>query len=127
MASQMNNTLNPYEPSSNQSSKPLPNQRNAFLVGARNGFLWSLLLAVPTSFVFYANSCVAMARPFDPVTFARTRVPLTNAHRIAACVDAFVTAAGYIVLPWSLFAGVAKHSIETKRKKRLGSQEDEPG
>ncbi len=97
----MNNSLNPYEPSSEQSSKPEPTKTDAFLIGARNGFLWSLLLAVPAAFTFYQERLV-MGSQFDPVTFARTGVPITNAHRIAACFNAIGTAAGYIVVTFGL-------------------------
>ena len=109
MACQVTDNINPYEPSSEQSSKPEPKKTDAFWIGARNGFLWSLFLAVPAAFIFYQEARFGMGSKFDPVTFARTRVPITNAHRIVACFNAIGTAAGYIVLPWSLAAGVVKH------------------
>jgi len=121
----MNNTPNPYEPSSGKPSKPEPKKMDAFWIGARNGFLWSLLLAVPAAFTFYQEARLGMGSQFDPVTFARTRVPITNAHRIAACFNAFVTAAGYIVLPWSLVAGVVKRVVSNRKENPSRQSVDE--
>ena len=120
----MNNTINPYETSSEQSSKPEPKKTDAFWIGARNGFLWSLFLAVPAAFIFYDESFLRAIK-FDPVTFARTRVPITNAHRIGACLYAFVTAAGFIVLPWSLVAGIVKLVVANRNKDYLSQQGNE--
>ncbi len=100
-----------------------PKKKDEFLVGARKGFLWSLLLAVPASFAFYDESFLR-AINFDPVTFARTRVPITNAHRIGACLYAFVTAARFIVLPWSLVAGVVNLVVLNRKANRLGQSVD---
>lgn len=83
-------------------------QLPAFWIGARNGFLWSLLLAIPAGFIFYEESMLGVANAFDPVTFARTQVTVTNSHRIAAGTEAIVNALLYIVLPWSVIAGLVR-------------------
>ena len=121
----MNNSINPYETSSKISRQPVLNKKNAFLAGARNGFLWSVLLAVPASFAFYSAACLGLTHQLDPVNFARTKISLTNAHRIVACYNSCVTAAGYIVLPWSLVAGVVKHVVSNRNKDKLGLQGNE--
>ena len=121
----MNNlkdTNNPYKPSAEQSSKPVPEKRLAFLVGARNGFLWSLLLAVPTCFALYNATCAVLANPIDLGTLTRTNIPLTNELRITACVAALVDVTRYIVLPWSLVAGVVKHRMANRNEDNLGEQ-----
>ncbi|MCU0715929.1 MAG: hypothetical protein MUD03_07360 [Pirellula sp.] len=81
---------------------------SAFWIGVRNGFLWSLLFAIPAAFAFYSESLLAMANSFDPVTFVRTRVPLTNSHRVAAATNALITVSLYITLPWSVIAGFVR-------------------
>ena len=101
---------------------PVPEKRLAFLVGARNGFLWSLLLAVPAFIALYDETCLGKANHFDPITFARTSVQLTNAHRIAACVEAIASVSCYIVLPWSLVAGAVKHGKANRNKENFGKQ-----
>ncbi len=67
-----------------------------------------------------------MVNQFDPVTFARTKIPLTNAHRISACYDAFIAAICYIVLPWSLVAGIVKLVVSNRKANRLEQSVDEP-
>ena len=115
----LTDTNNPYMPSTEQSSEPVVKKRLAFLVGARNGFLWSLLVAVPTCYVFYTETCVVLANPIDLRTLVRTKIPLTNELRITSCVAAFVEVTRYIVLPWSLVAGVVKHQTANRKKKNL--------
>ena len=113
---------NPYEVTASSQDNCDTRRPSPFLVGARNGFLWSLLLAVPASFTFYNESTMGMANHFDPVTLTRTPITLTVAHRIAACIQAVITASLGIVLPWALVAGLVKLA----RSKKLRHPTAEP-
>lgn len=101
--------LNPYESSLGLVSQPVKRPNKPFLIGARNGFLWSLILAVPAAYTVYNTSCIALANPIHLETLDRTSTPLTNEHRLDACVEALVEVTRCICLPWALVAGVVKH------------------
>lgn len=90
---------NPYEPSTVLKSGSKSGKLAHFFVGARNGFLWSLILAMPSSRAFYFESLLP---------FARDKVTVTGPIRIAAALDSIAAAALYIVLPWSIVAGGVK-------------------
>ncbi|MEQ1829407.1 MAG: hypothetical protein ABL921_25810 [Pirellula sp.] len=99
---------NPYEATTSSQADFVSRRAAPFVTGARNGFLWSLLFALPASFIFYDKFTLAMANPLDPVTLARTQNPLTALHRLEACIQAITTATLYIVLPWAGVAGLVK-------------------
>lgn len=108
-------------PSSCSNRSTVVDRLLAFAMGVSS----DTLSAVPAAFIFYQEARFGMGSKFDPVTFARTRVPITNAHRIVACFNAIGTAAGYIVLPWSLAAGVVKHVASNRKRDNLGQQGNE--
>lgn len=110
--------LNPYESSLGPVSQTAKKPNNAFLIGARNGFLWSLILAVPAAYTFYNTTCIALSNPIHLETLVRTSMPLTNEHRMDACVEALVEVTRYICLPWALIAGVVKH-FRNRQSKNL--------
>lgn len=107
---------NPYEFTASLKDEFVTRRASPFLIGARNGFLWSLLLAVPASFVFYSESTMGMANHFDPVTLTSTSIPLTATHQITACIKAIITASLGIILPWAAVAGLVKLA----QSKKLG-------
>ena len=113
---------NLYEVTASSKDDFVTHRTSPFLIGSRNGFLWSLLLAVPASFTFYNESTMGMANHFDPVTLTRTPIPLTATHRIAACIQATITASLGIILPWAAVAGLVKLA----RSKKLSHTIAEP-
>ena len=112
---------NPYEVTSDLRSDQVRRRLPPFLIGARKGFLWSLLLAVPASFAFYSESILSMANPIDPITLSRMRIPITDSLRISACMQAITAATLYIVLPWAGFAGCVSH-VRSKRQHRTNGE-----
>ena len=90
---------NPYQPSTTFKSEFEKPKLAKFVIGARNGLLWSLILAAPTSWALYLE---------ELLPFARDNVILTNAIRISAGLKAIAATAFYIVLPWSLVAGIVR-------------------
>jgi hypothetical protein len=115
---------NPYEVTAPTKDNCITRRSSPFLIGARNGFLWSLLLAVPASFALYNEYTLSMANHFDPVTLTRTQVPLTGTHRIAACIQATITASLGVVLPWTAVAGLAKLARSKKLSHNVAGQSD---
>ena len=113
---------NPYEVSELSQANSAKRPTSPFVVGARNGFLWSLLVAIPAAFSFYNEFTMSMGNPLDPATLTRTRIPLTTFRHIAACVQAAITAALWIVLPWASVAGFVKRA----QSKQPGHAEVEP-
>jgi hypothetical protein len=99
---------NPYEVRASSQIDSFAHRVNPFWIGLRNGFLWSLLVAVPASSVFYSELLLGMANVTDPVTLKRTQVPLTASHRMTAGFQSAFTALLSICLPWATVAGLVK-------------------
>ncbi len=108
---------NPYEATTVSRFDQVPCRLSPFLIGARKGFLWSFLFAVPASYAFYSELILSMANPYDQVTLSRTRVPITGSLRISAGMQAITAATLYIVLPWAGVAGCVSH-LRSKRQLR---------
>jgi hypothetical protein len=113
---------NPYEVTALSKDGFVTRRASPFVIGARNGFLWSLLLAAPASLAFYNESTMAMASHLDPVTMTRTPIPLSASHRIAACIRATTTASLGIILPWAAVAGLVKLARSKKLSHTIAEQ-----
>ncbi|AMV35755.1 hypothetical protein VN12_26925 [Pirellula sp. SH-Sr6A] len=110
---------NPYQATATVHTPLRESGISTFLIGARNGFLWSLLVAVPAAVTIYDHNIMSSSNSFDPDTFAPKRIPLTNSHRVSASIRAGTTVLFYVILPWTVCAGMSHltHWSQSRRNR----------
>ncbi len=113
---------NPYA-SPTTSAATTAEPKHAFARGFRRGLLWSLLLAVPTCFVFYNELTLHRFR-YDTVLDAGVTIELSPAASIGAAALAVAMVASSIVLPWALAAGFVARGKTQRQQEMLHPERD---
>lgn len=79
--------------------------RTSCLTGFRNGALWSLIIAVPTTLAIYGEYSIGRSLRFDPMTGASMRVELSAADVAYCILAAITTTLSMVCFPWAIVAG----------------------
>ncbi len=104
---------NPYD-SPKTESRAKPNVTSPpFITGCRNGFLWSLVLAIPTLFVVDSELLLGMTNQTMGISHGLTRDPITVVGRLSVFLNAVLITFGIVTLPWALTTGVVKWLSDT--------------
>ncbi len=108
-------TQNPYEPSSagEVMLKPERSKTGSFLMGARSGGLWSLLLVVSVTPTLVSELSL-MRRSAVDKAFGGP-IPLSASETAFYWMEGIVTSFLMITLPWSVTAGLVRMAKDSKR------------